>query len=199
MNLTEWPAAPALIDLRTRYIEPHRRYHTWDHANDVMERVQAHAPDNVPMLLAALYHDAIYVVGATDNERNSADLFCDHNVRATWFRRRMPDGEHLASKVCRYILATAKHGQVEREDCPPDVALFLDCDIASFAEPDWARFKATDDAIRDELLTRYGEAEVDAGRRKFLRGMLDKRSIFLSAQFVKHEAQARANIERLLG
>ncbi len=195
--------SPDSVDaLRTRYHEPHRSYHNWDHALTVLERVtaivEASGVADGTMPIAALYHDAVYVVGATDNERLSCDAFCDDNVREAWFRTTLEGGEHLASRVCRYILATAQHAKLEREDVPIDTGLFLDCDMLGFAEPDWDGFVAQDDRVVLELCTRYNTDEVTTGRKAFLQGLLDKRSIFLSEYFASHEVQARANIERLL-
>jgi len=201
-NIYDILAPDTVAEVRKRYHEPHRCYHNWDHALTVLQRVTAivevSGVADGTMPIAALYHDAVYVVGATDNELLSCDAFCDDNVNEPWFRTSLEGGEHLASRVCRYIQATAKHGKLEREDVPIDTALFMDCDMLGFAEPDWATFVAQDYAVIAELMTRYDSDEVAAGRETFLRGLLAKRSIFLSDYFANYEGPARSNIERLL-
>ena len=76
-----------------RYAEPHRKYHTFKHVEDVLRRINGwsdytavaatsswrrYAPTKrelILALLAAFYHDAVYVPGATDNEAQSKEIF----------------------------------------------------------------------------------------------------------------------------
>ncbi len=192
--------AAAFIELKERYAEPHRHYHTWDHALAVLSWVNAVAPNDRAMQLAALYHDAIYRVGAADNEAMSCDLLCDHGVNKLWFRSTQSgDDEPLPGRACRYILATARHGKINRGDVDERVATFLDCDMVSFGEPRPDIFKATDELVRAELLTAFTAEQVAIGRNAFLSALTHDRRVFLTDRFrYPFEAQARNNIAGLL-
>lgn len=78
--------------LQERYHEPHRKYHTFAHVEDVLRRIHGWRDYSAPFatswdrytpskqelvraLLAAFYHDAVYVLGATDNEAQSKEVF----------------------------------------------------------------------------------------------------------------------------
>ena len=68
----EW----AMLD--QQYNQKHRQWHNWSHIKKVIDRLYKTSP-NVPPehIVAAIYHDAIYVPGATNNENEvrSAHLF----------------------------------------------------------------------------------------------------------------------------
>jgi predicted metal-dependent HD superfamily phosphohydrolase len=187
----------ALAGLRAAYSAPDRHYHDWTHALSVLSWVN-HVCDvfgeaqlapftHRDLRLAALYHDAVYTMQDSPfNEADSAELLV-HSVGA---------GAHRATRI---IMATAEHGRTESEGTPLAVQLFMDCDIATFGEARWEVAKWNDQNVVAELLLRYTPEQVAEGRRAFLTGMLDKRSIFLSDYFrTRWEAQARRNIGRFL-
>jgi len=178
-----------------------RYYHTWDHAlatlswvNWVNESVPAYAMapfSRSDLCVAALYHDAVYTAqGSPGNEKASADLL-----------EKQCHGKIAIERPRELIMLTAEHGKIEANDdrlCDAS-RLFLDCDIASFGEPRWDIFLATNDDIEAELLAHHEEDVVKEGRLKFLKMMLNKESIFLSDHFqVRYEVQARYNIRRLI-
>ena len=78
----------------------------------------------VETFLAVLFHDAVYVPGAADNEARSAEL------ASAAIRRFLPDAPTDLDRVSRLILLTAGHGHLAPEDVDRDAALFLDCDMA---------------------------------------------------------------------
>jgi len=95
-------------------------------------------------------------------------------------------------------MLTEQHGKLKREDVSDAEALFLDCDLATFAEPRWAVALETDRAVVRELLHVYTPMQVTAGRKAFIGGLLANDRIYLSRHFeALWEAQARANISRL--
>jgi predicted metal-dependent HD superfamily phosphohydrolase len=194
---------PAVLDdLRARYSEPKRHYHDWTHALSVLSWVN-HVCEAFPWVaepyspldlrLAALFHDAVYDVskGSPHNEVASADLFA-----SIW----LPNGSIHGRRAVAIILATAQHGKTLPEELPLAIALFLDCDIASWGEMRWEIAKWHDENIIQEYTYFYPREQVLEGRKKFLRGIIeDGRRIFMSNYF--HACfgnQARHNIERLI-
>ena len=64
-------------ELRARYAEPHRAYHTWHHIEDMLGRFAAIADglrDREAFELAILFHDAVYDPKAGNNEEQSAAM-----------------------------------------------------------------------------------------------------------------------------
>lgn len=189
-----------LVEVLRRYDEPHRHYHNRQHVLNMLAHVDSvcqHYPDKllVPytrdeMSIATLFHDAVYDIGPVpqSNERNSAGLFemscCN-----------MPLDSR--ERIRRLIMLTASHGKLKREGVCDAEALFLDCDLATFAEPRWAVALETDRAVTREMLQVYTLEQVAAGRKAFLGGLLENEHIYLSRHFESlWETQARRNIER---
>lgn len=189
-----------LAHLKERHSESPRAYHNWDHVLDFLSHlIRANAgrvlstDDLEYCTAAALFHDAVYDPSAPPG-------FCEEMSAGE-------AAEHLGKDdfSIGLILATARHGQIERRDIMLDgryngvTAIFLDCDMVSLAEPHWARFKENNDNIEAEYLSVYSEEEVRTGRREFLVKLLAKETIFLSDFFGRqHEWQARLNVQRLL-
>jgi len=64
-------------ELKAKYGESHRYYHTWDHVLDLIDQVmdQYHHYFDNDLLLSILFHDAIYNPRDKDNEEKSAEYF----------------------------------------------------------------------------------------------------------------------------
>ena len=127
---------------------------------------------------AIVFHDAVYVPGAKDNEARSA----------AWAL-----AEGFPQRTAELVELTARHGHLTPADVDRDAALFLDCDMAIVAaEP--ARFATYDREIAFEY-QHVPPAAYAAGRRAFLDGLLAKPRIFLSDYFhARLDAKARANL-----
>ncbi len=189
-----------LTQIRERYRETTRSYHTWDHALSVVSwvthalEVMGPGPNDAALMLAALYHDVVYdAEGSPSNESRSVAVMQD----------TLRDAAHLSDAVKEQatglIMATAQHGKLESSDVDRPAAILLDCDIASFGETRWEVVLWNEHNIVAEYLQRYTVEQVAAGRTAFLQKMLTKQSIFLTPYFVKlFEGQARLNIQRLL-
>ncbi len=181
--------------LREAYATPPRAYHNFAHVEGVLRHYDEVAqgpgwerPEEV--LLAVLYHDAIYEPGHKDNEARSADLAVDHIAR--WLGDRGID----AARVAGLINLTARHGSLVPEDVDRDAALFLDCDMAILAA-DPAEFAAYDRGIAAEYRGQVPAWLFRLNRRRFLKGVLGKERIFLSDFFHERlDAQARINLRR---
>lgn len=182
--------AEARATLTALLREPWRRYHGAGHVGLLWDRHLTHGGDPADAVAAhaIAYHDAIYVVGARDNEARSAALWRTH---ATHLPSDLRDG------VARAILATADHA-AERAD--PDACWLVDLDLTPLGEP-WPQFLANGHALRLEAGVAEGEAI--PGQVAFLRRLLALPRIFRSPRHddaiaIAYEAAARINLSRLL-
>lgn len=188
---------PAMMAaLRVAYATPPRAYHHFGHVEevlahytDVANTVGWRSPREV--MLAVLFHDAIYDAGTHDNEQRSAamarEAIVDH----------LGDTVIDADLVERLIVLTAKHGRLDREGLDDDTRLFLDCDMAILGSPPEA-YDRYEQAIAQEYAA-VPEAAYRIGRGAFLTGLLARPRIYLSDRFhASHDAAARENLGRAL-
>jgi predicted metal-dependent HD superfamily phosphohydrolase len=64
-------------EVRKRYSEPHRHFHTIEHLNDVLSHIfdyYHNSDDIVQMIIAAIFHDIVYDPQRKDNEEKSIEL-----------------------------------------------------------------------------------------------------------------------------
>ena len=189
----------ALIDeVRAHYDAPERAYHTWEHVEEVLgwlDRVNEDVPwsDALAVTLAALFHDAVYVAGRPDNERESAKL-----ARAAIARHLPTAAAGVVGRVEDLVELTARHGHVAVADVDDEAARFLDADMAILGAPP-ERFAAYELGIAREYAALPPDA-FDAGRRRFLESLLASPRIFLSPWFHDRlEEAARTNVRAALG
>jgi predicted metal-dependent HD superfamily phosphohydrolase len=182
-----------VAELRAAYATPPRAYHGWAHVERVLEHVREIAwPHPREVWLAALFHDAIYVAGAPDNEARSAALA--REAIARWFPGELVD----ADRVAALIELTARHGRIAPGEVDAEAALFLDCDTAVLGAPA-DEFDRYDAGIAAEWAGAVAPAAYRAGRRAFLERLLAAPRIFLSEPFhARLDAPARANLRRAL-
>ncbi|HUS29715.1 MAG TPA: hypothetical protein VMZ53_14525 [Kofleriaceae bacterium] len=168
-------------ELVAAYSEPHRAYHNLTHIAELLgwfDRVADDIgwKDPAAVYAAIVFHDAIYVPGAKDNEARSAD----------WARRA-----GFGDDVAQLILMTMSH--TSHGDAGHDAAHFLDADMAIVGAPA-EQFAAYDAAIARE----YSHVPPDAfraGRKAFLAGLAKLPRIFITEYFHSRlDAQARANL-----
>ncbi|MCW5628276.1 MAG: N-methyl-D-aspartate receptor NMDAR2C subunit [Rhodoferax sp.] len=181
------PAPALLAQLAARYAEPHRHYHTLQHLDACLRhldtmRTLAQRPDEVA--LALWFHDAIYDIGAADNEARSAD----------WARAELlalGAADEVAQRVHALVMVT-RHDQPPRT---PDQELLLDVDLAILGAPT-ALFDAYEQQVRLEYQA-VPPAAFRSNRRRILQGFVDRPRIYHTAAFHDtREAQARANLQR---
>jgi predicted metal-dependent HD superfamily phosphohydrolase len=197
-TLTNSPLAvpdALLRAVQAAHLHPPRAYHDFSHVQEVLARLDEVASGPGwrhprEALLAALFHDAVYVPGAKDNEARSADL------AARSIDAFLPGQPIDVPRVRELILLTAKHGALTPADVDADAALFLDCDMAILgAAP--ARFDAYDAAIAEEYRGVVPALLFRFNRTRFLRRLLDAPRLFLSDFFHQRlDAQARDNLRR---
>jgi len=178
-----------LARVKAQYEEAGRYYHSWDHALDVIAAVTTlplpYGEVRMAHLLAALFHDVVYVPGAKDNEARSADVLSE----------LFPESV-LAREL---VMATETHAVATRANTDPRFWDFMDCDILGIAEPCWPLAIANDWNVGAELVPVYGLEASAAGRAQFLANWLAKPSIFLGDFYGStHEWQARKNLTALI-
>jgi predicted metal-dependent HD superfamily phosphohydrolase len=174
-------------ELCGRYAEPYRRFHNLDHIRDCLQRFDEVAellddPDAVE--LALWFHDAVYEVGATTNERRSAERFIDLSAGASFGFRHHVCGLIMATRHTRLI-----HGNDRR--------FMVDIDLSGFGVP-WDDFIRNGARLREEC-AHQTDAQYLAGQVVFLSRLQRRPRFFFSDHFHDlYEAQARDNLTRLL-
>lgn len=175
--------------LLASYAQPHRKYHTQRHLFECLTlfgslRDTLNRPDEVEMAL--WFHDSIYDLAASDNEKLSA-AWAGEALRSAGV------GKEAVSRIEALILIT-KH---DVDPCTADEAVLVNIDLAILGAPA-ERFAEYECQIREEY------AHVPAWlfrrkRRSFLEGFLARPVLYgtlaLRQQF---EARARSNLAKTL-
>lgn len=106
--------------------EPHRFYHTMEHLNHLVSIIESepirstlNMTERQLLILAAVYHDVVYAIGAADNEDLSA-LECDAAIHDRYIH--MPDRDRLRAM----IMATKDHTVYQPDSL---VRLFAQLDL----------------------------------------------------------------------
>ncbi len=145
--------------------------------------------DRDALVLAILFHDAIYDGRRVDNETASAALARNHLRDLGVSSARIDRVEHL-------ILAT-RHRAEDIADADADTALLLDLDLAILAASS-DRFQVFVTGVRQE----YAHVPDDTwqtGRARVLKSFIARRQIYTTPALAAFwEAAARANVTREL-
>lgn len=188
----EWTArldAEAFERAHSAYQSPGRHYHTWEHVVACVEELRSTSCDNPrAVFLALVFHDAVYVAGAPDNEEQSARM-----AREVLSASGTVDGDALEA-IERMILAT-KHHVASADGASADDARLIDIDMSILAAPRNAYMRYAR-AIQDEWVpVPASEAAFRIGRLEFLRGVLAAPHVYLtSAAQERWDQAARDNI-----
>ena len=171
--------------LEARYGEPHRRYHTLEHAAAVARDSAWLAEDlgetdRAVVAVAAWTHDVVYDARPGEDERASA----------AWAREALEGvrEEHI-ERVVGLILATIKH------DAPADDDLataLLDADLAILGAPE-AQYAVYAEAVRQEY-AKYPDDVWREGRAAVLEGMLSRTLYRSEAARTRWASDATANL-----
>ncbi len=153
--LSEAGIDPAFI---SAYDEPGRWYHTWAHVEQVLRDAGADPgdPSHLQLVLAVVFHDAVYVPGREDNEALSAALFEEMCTSAL-----TPEGR---AEVVRAILDTKTHrpspgNRVSAALCRADMLPLLEGSMSSLLRSERLLFKE---------FQRFNYKDYVAGRLTFL-------------------------------
>jgi predicted metal-dependent HD superfamily phosphohydrolase len=188
---------PLLQQVLTAYAEPQRAYHSTRHLVEVLAQwaqVEREGAWQHPRetFLGLLFHDAVYVPGAADNEEASAALALE--ACAQW----LPGAGIDAPYVAHLVRLTARHGHLAPSDVSAEEALLLDCDMAVLGGAREA-YDAYECGVAQEYAALPPELYA-AGRRRFLEGLLAREHLYLSPRFrERFEHRARENLQRALG
>jgi predicted metal-dependent HD superfamily phosphohydrolase len=176
-----------IVDLHS---DPDRAYHTLSHLHEMIGYLDilfgsSHDP---AMLLSVFFHDAIYNAKSGTNEEDSAKLLQE------FFGDTKVHREGLEKRIVGYILATKTHKLPEEDVDDPNLALFLDIDMAVLGkvQPAYLHYAGL---IRKEYEFVHRDAYCQK-RADILEKFLEESSIFASAIFRNAmEQQARNNLQ----
>ncbi len=166
------------------YREDSRYYHTWGHITQLLldfDLVQSHFHNPNAVEMAIWFHDAIYEMGASDNERRSADLFLS-----------LSEGildERMRAYIDDLIMVTV-HSR-----CPElhDGQMLVDIDLLSFGSES-ERFWRDNQNVRKEA-QRQSDDEFYPKQIAFLKHLLSRDKLYYSGYFhQRYEDTARHNI-----
>ncbi len=176
-------------ELATRYAEPHRRYHTITHILQCLHEfheISQMAEHPAELEMAIFFHDAVYNAKAMDNEEQSARL-------ASEAGEKMNLPQESIERIVRLIEGT-KIGKVP---ATPDERLMEDIDYSILGQPE-----SVYDAYVQGVRAEYHWVSQDmfgAKRGNFLRGLLEKDSIYYTGHFgKKYNKTAKENIRKEL-
>jgi predicted metal-dependent HD superfamily phosphohydrolase len=184
-----WPLAGAEAvrdELLGAYADPARGYHDLRHLIEVLDRLaelaQAGTPfDEMPVTLAAWFHDAVYDGRPDDEERSAA-----------WAEAVLVAHEpRQVDEVTRLVRLTETHSPTDddRNGCALSDA---DLAILGAAPPRYAEYAA--DVRRD--YAHVPDEEFRAGRAAVLAELLERPHLYNTSYAREHwEPIARANVE----
>ena len=176
--------------VRAAYDSPGRSYHSWAHILACLQEFRQMSFDEPrAVLLALLFHDAVYVAGRKDNEAKSAELADEVLSRTSDLSERERD------EISRMILLTASHYAVGNPS--RDAMKMLDIDL-SILGAEWPVYQAYAAGVRREFCPAVvSEFKFCIGRLKFLRGVQQQEHIFFTEEMRARRAHtAMENISR---
>jgi len=169
-------------DLKHRYLEPHRHYHTLGHIQFGFSEYFKFFDKMEPIIFFAwAYHDAVYDPTRDDNEARSAMVFEKDNPVLGF------DVED-ADKIISLILSTTHTEHTN---------IVTDIDLAGLGSPA-EQYDENTRLIRVEY--NFASDEMwKAGRLAFLKRFLARPQLYFSPQFAgAYTLQARENMQREL-
>ncbi len=176
--------------VKLAYDSPRRVYHAWSHIEMCLrEFKQVHFVEPRAVLMALLFHDAVYVAGDSQNEIRSAELAQNRLQRDSNLTASERD------RVSQLIMLTASHHQEAGVDA--DAAAFIDIDLAVLGG-DWPTYQSYAQGVEREYCPSVVSLTLfRLGRRRFLQGLLSQPSVFLTPTMRERcEATARVNLQR---
>ena len=173
-------------DVRGRYAEPHRHYHTAQHLAECFEKVRdviGLAEHPAEIHIGLWFHDAIYDTRRHDNEERSAE----------WARsaaRALGVGADSAQRIHDLIMFT-RHAA---EPIGADAQILVDTDLSILGAPP-ARFHEYEEQVRREYAW-VPEPTFRTTRAGILKEFLGRPRLYGTAHFhEQYEAQARRNLQ----
>ncbi len=170
------------------YQENHRHYHNDEHIDHCLELLEVAKTEmqlSDAVELAIWFHDVIYVIGASDNEERSVELFMQLSKGQLQ--------EELRQHVSSLIMSTTHDRQPETID----ERILVDIDLSSFGLS-WDRFKEDGDNVRKEQ-SHLSDRDFFRKQMQFQESLLNRARFYCSDFFYEmFEATARENLSRHL-
>ena len=177
------PDPTVLADVLEHWSAPGRFYHAVEHLRRGLEGLDGGGSELGLVRLAWFFHDAIYVVGRSDNETLSAE-WLDAYARGAGL------DEALVRRAADLILFTRDHQGATSDD--PFWPVMNDIDLAVFAA-----HRETYDRYADNVWREYAAVaprqQFVLGRAMFMTAFIS-RPIFLTPAMLSREPVAHANI-----
>jgi predicted metal-dependent HD superfamily phosphohydrolase len=168
------------------YAQSWKAYHNIGHIQACLSYFDACKDDAIlpdAIELAIWFHDCVYTVGATDNEKKSKVLFLEEseNILNDNFRHRI--GE-LIMDTCHRSSPITQDGK-----------LLADIDLTSFGLP-WEEYLADGKNVKQELDIEPSLSAGDA-TPPFIQNLLKRERIYYSPYYLKnYEQSAQNNLAR---
>ena len=196
----------ALFLTAIKYYKPHQPYHNLTHAKNVVLAVIAIYESRLnflekysfDVLLAAMWHDAIYVSGSKFNEILSLKTM-RYELEDLCIRTQAPFPSIGSAQTLIRLTKIECHLLDTIDDAPEELSILLDADLVSMAEENYYVFEATQWGIMREQLCKGVELleEHKQKSRDFLKQFLAKKSIYRTPEAIEMwEAKARYNLTR---
>lgn len=172
-------------ELRRRYSSQGRHYHTVQHIEDCLSKLESvsQCHNREALGIAIWFHDAIYDPLRNDNERASAEL-------ADEWLASIDTTSQLRETVAGLIIAT-DHKTAPVSD---DEKLIIDIDLSILgsSETGYARYARN---IRKEYPA-FSDGDYAEGRRKVLHHFLQRPALYSTPSFrERYEEPARRNLK----
>lgn len=154
-----------LINLAViRLKQSKNQYHNLEHTVNVVHSLyQLNSSPSTEQLLAAWYHDSVYVPGSTTNEQDSCDLFMKQSGN------NFPD-------VCKLIMSTTIANHLADDIFDIAHAELMDADLSSFAHDTDAYISNSINLIKENSSTPL--PIILENRKKFLCTLIGKGYVF---------------------
>jgi predicted metal-dependent HD superfamily phosphohydrolase len=125
---------------RQWYRSPKRLYHNFNHAREVCAAVHAICSADSALLIAAMWHDAVYIPGAVHNEAQSMAA-----LKLTSLKYGFDARDTVIMRAATLIAYTRVQDHMSKDlpevHNPLQLESLLDADLSSLAAP-WSKFKA---------------------------------------------------------
>jgi len=161
--LEKYLSPVVIFKLEEAWNEPRRKYHNIDHLQQILEDLEKKRRFVLPihreaLILAAFFHDAVYIPGHQDNEDKSLEAFIRSFKGTDW---------HMTKKIGEMIECT----KYRKRPAHPLLRIFWDADNAMFFIGNLKGLIVNEHKIRQEF-NFVSDAEYKKKRLIFLKSCL---------------------------
>lgn len=170
-------------EIENNYSSKSRYYHNLEHIENMLvelDKVKSKITDLDSLLFAIYYHDIIYKSTKSDNEHKSALIF----------EKRISKTSFINLNKCKAQIEATKEHKLS-DDYDTNILLDLDLIILGKSQKEYQEYSNN---IRKEYKI-FPDFVYRKGRKKVLKSILEKDSIYKTEYFIKHyEKQAKENL-----